>query len=230
MKWTTTLIITEASWSHLSICIVCSSLSVCKFSEFRQLIPSSTRFVVSNETGKMALTAFNPLFVIFFSQVSLSSVVIGFASASSPWRLISPLFSLGCAAITTEYPRDFVRPFWKALLADSHSSLDRRPQANLVLWSVPSFDGVEVAEAVLELVEDSKYEGGTVMTYTPYAGKAVDIEALFAPLKEASYAPVRKVLKEERESGLKNWSSQSKIPLYMWITIPLRPRFSSGVE
>lgn len=42
------------------------------------------------------------------------------------------------------------------------------------------------------------------MTYTPYAGKAVDIEALFAPLKEASYAPVRKVLKEERESGLKN--------------------------
>lgn len=46
------------------------------------------------------------------------------------------------------------------------------------------------------------------MTYTPYAGKNieqfVDIEALFAPLKEASYAPVRKVLKEERESGLKN--------------------------
>ncbi|KAI7977549.1 hypothetical protein EIK77_000499 [Talaromyces pinophilus] len=79
------------------------------------------------------------------------------------------------------------------------------------IWSYDqsqALTGVEVAEAVLELVEDGKYEGGTVMTYTPYAGKAieqfVDIEALFAPLKEASYAPVRKVLKEERESGLKN--------------------------
>ncbi|KUL90270.1 hypothetical protein ZTR_02015 [Talaromyces verruculosus] len=79
------------------------------------------------------------------------------------------------------------------------------------IWSYDqsqALTGVEVAEAVLELVEDGKYEGGTVMTYTPYAGKAieqfVDIEALFAPLKEASYAPVRKVLKEEREGGLKN--------------------------
>ncbi|KAF3395269.1 Acetyltransferase pyr8 [Talaromyces pinophilus] len=64
----------------------------------------------------MALTAFNPLFVIS-SQVLLSSVVTGFTSASSPWRLISPLFSLGCAAITTQHARDFVRPFWAALLA-----------------------------------------------------------------------------------------------------------------
>lgn len=86
---------------------------------------------------------------------------------------------------------------------------DIKPQ-----WSYDqsqALSGMEVAETIMELVQEGKFEGGTVMTHTPYAGKKpeefVDIEALFAPLREASYAPVRACLKKERGTHVNGTSA-----------------------
>ncbi|EXJ89424.1 hypothetical protein A1O3_02491 [Capronia epimyces CBS 606.96] len=61
----------------------------------------------------------------------------------------------------------------------------------------------DIADTILQVIEDGQYPGGTVMTHTHYAGRRVeefvDIEALVAPLKESSYGPVREILRKERE-------------------------------
>ena len=77
------------------------------------------------------------------------------------------------------------------------------------IWSYDesqALTGTQVAEAILELVQEAKYEGGTVMSITKDAGKKieefVDIEAFLASFQENGYAPVRKILKAERGAAI----------------------------
>lgn len=68
----------------------------------------------------------------------------------------------------------------------------------------------EVAEAMLELIQDGKYEGGTLMQIDK-EGKRLAESAQAVPLKgegldewkASAYAPIREVYKKEREVGKK---------------------------
>ena len=65
-----------------------------------------------------------------------------------------------------------------------------------------SLSGADVAETMMEVVEKGEYPGGSVVTDNYYVRKQLekseDIEAIFAPLKETSYAPVRAIFNKER--------------------------------
>jgi hypothetical protein len=62
--------------------------------------------------------------------------------------------------------------------------------------------GKDVAEAIMDIVQKGEYIGGTIVTQTTFSGiqveKFLDIDALFEPLKEAAYKPVRATLNKER--------------------------------